>query len=400
MAIKCGSAARWAVALVLGWAMVAAPQAAASPQEAARAAAFARMFAAPTDRGAMLDYLRASLELRDFEAVIATLERLVALEPNNTQARQQLALAYFALGSNAISAEKLRPLAGSADAQTAARAAPYLRAASDRAAPSAISGTASIGGTAASRARDASVETAITLAWRQDIGTAGTAQWLTDLAASARRHHDQGGQPTASTFALRSGPQFRIGPNAESPLARPFLVVTATRDIHGNQELRYGAGGVLRARLGQRGGLIADLAFGALETQTNGRGTFVDIALGGSYRFSAATTVQVRLAQQDQRGLLTPNQTAQQAKLDLWHSFRPSFSTVARDWRLGAMVQRRTIVSASRDYQETMAGVMGRMWLTQQVYLDATLGQSRKDEGAPNAAQSTNWLTLRLSWEF
>lgn len=400
MAIKFRSAAGWAVALVLGWAMVPVPEAAASPQEAARAAAYARMFEAPTDRGAMLDYLRASLELRDFEAVIATLERLVALEPNNAQARQQLALAYFALGSNAISAEKLRPLASSADAQTAARAAPYLRAASDRAAPSAISGTASIGGTAASRAQDNSVETALTLTWRQDMGTAGTAQWLTDVAASARRHHDQGGQPTASIFALRSGPEFRIGPDAESPLAQPFLVMTATRDIHGNQELRYGAGGALRARLGQRGGLIADLAFGTLDTQTNGRGSFVDMALAGSYRLSAATTVQVRLSQHNQRGLLAPDQTAQQARLELSHSFRPTFSTLARDWRLGAMVQRRTIVSASRDDQETMAGVMGRMWLTQQVYLDAALGQSRKHEGAAIAAQSTNWLTLRLGWEF
>lgn len=397
---KLGFAAKLALAAVMVWTMEPVPLAAATQQETARDAAFAQMFAAPTNRAAMLAYARASLDLRDFEAAIATLERLVALEPDNTEARHQLALAYFALGSNAISEQKLRALATSDDAQTASRAAPYLRAASSRAAPSAISGAASIGGTAASRASDRALDAAITLTWRQDMGTAGTAQWLTDLAASTRRYHDQSGQPSDNSVTLRSGPQWRIGPDAEGPVVQPYLLVTAARDIIDAEEVRYGAGGMLQARLGQRGGLTADLAFGTLDTRTDGRGQFTDIALGGSYRLGDATIARLRLSQQQDRGLTSANQTAQQAKLDLWHSFRPAFSTLARDWRVGTMVQHGTITSDSRDYQETTASVMGRMWVTQQGYLDAALGQSRQDEGAPNVAQRSNWLSLRLGWEF
>lgn len=395
-----GRAAKFALTAVMIWAMAPAPLAAATPQQAARDAAFAQMFAAPTDRAAMLAYARASLDLRDFEAAIATLERLVALEPANAEARQQLALAYFALGSNAISEQKLRALASGDDAQSSARAAPYLRAATSRAAPSAVSGAASLGGTAASRASDSAFEAAITLTWRQDMGTAGTAQWLSDLAASTRRHHNQDGQPSTNSITLRSGPQWRIGSDAEGPLVQPYLLVTATRDINSDAAQRYGAGGVLRARLGQRGGMTADLAFGALDTQTDGRGQFTDIALGSSYRLSDATIARVRLSQQQDRGLTSPNQTAQQAQLDLWHSFRPAFSTLPRDWRLGAMVQHGTITSSSRDYSDTTTSVMGRIWLSHQGYLDAALGQSRQSEGAPNDTQRVNWVSLRLGWEF
>ncbi|OZA16902.1 MAG: hypothetical protein B7Y02_02765, partial [Rhodobacterales bacterium 17-64-5] len=66
---------------------------------AERQAILTQMLAAPTDRELMRRYAALSVQLRDFEAAAATLERLVALEPGNSSARLELAVAYFALGN-------------------------------------------------------------------------------------------------------------------------------------------------------------------------------------------------------------------------------------------------------------------------------------------------------------
>lgn len=394
-----GSGAPLALAALLACGMATAT-AAASPQEQARAAAFERMFNAPTDRGAMLDYAKASIALRDFEAAMAVLERLVTLEPDNAEARRQLALAYFALGSNALAEQQLRRVADGGDAQAAARAEPYLRAAADRAAPVALSGTVSLGGTASTRETDSTMETGLTLSWRQDLGTAAGSHWLTEVSAFARSYGNRPGQPTETMLALRSGPVLRIGPDAESPVLQPYALLTSEAEANGDDEVRLGIGASLRARVGQSGGITGDLSFGALERGTTGRGEFVSLALGGSYRLSDATTVRLRLSQDDRRGLSVPDETKRQATLDVWYAFRPAFFDVPRDWRVGTMLRHVTVRSEIRDYHETSVGVAGRIWLTERGYLDTAIGRSRRAEAAPAVPVSSNWVTVRLGWEF
>jgi tetratricopeptide (TPR) repeat protein len=75
------------------------PAQSAAALEAERAAVFARMLDAPADRALMAQYARLSIQLSDYEAAAATLERLIDLEPANATARLELATAYFAMGN-------------------------------------------------------------------------------------------------------------------------------------------------------------------------------------------------------------------------------------------------------------------------------------------------------------
>ena len=68
---------------------------------------FDALFQKPDARDLMLRYARRVASEGDFEAAVATLERLVDLEPANQEARLELARAYFALGQNAVAAQVL-----------------------------------------------------------------------------------------------------------------------------------------------------------------------------------------------------------------------------------------------------------------------------------------------------
>jgi Flp pilus assembly protein TadD len=81
--------------------------------EAERAAVFARMLDAPADRSLMAAYAQLSIQLRDYEAAAATLERLIDLEPANATARLELATAYFAMGNYPLAEYHLNAAAAS-----------------------------------------------------------------------------------------------------------------------------------------------------------------------------------------------------------------------------------------------------------------------------------------------
>lgn len=372
---------------------------ASTPQEQARDDAFERMYNAPTDRDAMLDYARASIALRDFEAAMAVLERLVALEPDNAEARRQLALAQFALGSDELAAQTLRRVLDSGDEAAAARAEPYLRAAEARAAPSNLSGSVSLGGTLSSNAADRGAEAGLTLSWRHDLGTAGGATWLTRFSVAARNYADRPDDPERRQISLRSGPVLRTGPNAESAVLHPYLLLSTARGTDGADTRRLGLGANLRARLGTRGGLVGELSAGALDTDLTDSGRFASLGLTGLYRLGEATTLSLRLSHEDRRGLTIADETERQATLDIWHDFRPGFAEVPRDWRVGGMLRGVSITSDVRDYEEVTAGVMARMWVSEQGFVDAALGRSRRSDTASTVGAS-NWVTLRMGWEF
>jgi Flp pilus assembly protein TadD len=101
-----------AAAAITGIGTAATAQSAAA-LEAERAAVFARMLDAPADRVLMAHYARLSIQLRDFEAAAATLERLIDLEPANATARLELATAYFAMGNYPLAEYHLNAAAAS-----------------------------------------------------------------------------------------------------------------------------------------------------------------------------------------------------------------------------------------------------------------------------------------------
>ena len=73
------------LATAAAFAFLSAPLAA-QDVSATRDAVFQQMLADPSNREIMSEYARLSVQLRDFEAAAATLERLVDLDPANTPA--------------------------------------------------------------------------------------------------------------------------------------------------------------------------------------------------------------------------------------------------------------------------------------------------------------------------
>jgi Flp pilus assembly protein TadD len=135
-----------AAAAITGIGTAATAQSAAA-LEAERAAVFARMLDAPADRVLMAHYARLSIQLRDFEAAAATLERLIDLEPANATARLELATAYFAMGNYPLAEYHLNAAAasGALSPEQLASVEAYRGAAAERDAPSRFSGSVAAG---------------------------------------------------------------------------------------------------------------------------------------------------------------------------------------------------------------------------------------------------------------
>jgi predicted Zn-dependent protease len=107
-----------------------------------RQAVFAQLIASPADRALMLAYARLSVQMRDFEAAAATLERFLDLDPGNTAARVELATAYFALGAYGVAQYHLAAAAasGGLTAEQAEQVARYRAETEARQAPHQITG--------------------------------------------------------------------------------------------------------------------------------------------------------------------------------------------------------------------------------------------------------------------
>lgn len=109
------SRTRWAVllGLALGAALVAPARAEDGREEQARLAEHLR--ANPADYNAAYRYVLLSTELRDYEAGIGALERLLMFNPNLSRARKELGFLYARLGAYELAAQHLRAARDSGD---------------------------------------------------------------------------------------------------------------------------------------------------------------------------------------------------------------------------------------------------------------------------------------------
>lgn len=118
-----------------------------SAVEAECQAILQQMLVSPADRTLMRQYAALSVELRDFEAAAATLERVVDLEPTNSSARLELAVAYFALGNYGLAEYHMAAAqaSGALSAEELADVVRYRTEAAESDRPSRIKGRISLG---------------------------------------------------------------------------------------------------------------------------------------------------------------------------------------------------------------------------------------------------------------
>jgi len=89
---------------------------------------FQLMFADPSDVNTTMHYAELAVELKDYEAAIPPLERLLMYNPDLTQVRLQVGILYYLLNSHAVAKKYLHEVAEDAHAtpELVSRANQYL----------------------------------------------------------------------------------------------------------------------------------------------------------------------------------------------------------------------------------------------------------------------------------
>lgn len=403
------------VALVALLALPGTASAQSSSLERQRQAVFAQLLGAPTDRALMLQYARLSVQMRDFEAAAATLERFVDLEPGNVGARTELAIAYFALGAYDVARYHLAAAeaSGALTPEQAVRVARYRDEAEGRDAPQRISGEIAIGqGRTVDIAEDGPYGSA-RLEWRIDMGGPNANDWLTQLRYDSFRP----GQFSfgARTLAqLRSGPEFRLTGDAYGPRLQPYIEIARLRDESGGGFLDHDAvalGLAYQNPHDARWTSYADVQVGrseAVDAVFLGDFDFVEVMLGLGFRPSRDTRVRSTLRWRDERyDGFGYYETSFSAEMDMVHSFDfggDSMAALPRRWDLRGFA-RRTITSEGDsfgpygDIIDTSYGLGLRAFVTDAFFVELHGTHLRSDYGF-GFAPSETFYGLQIGWEF
>lgn len=224
---------------------------------------------APDNVAFMFRYVRASVEVKDYEAAITTLERILIYRPDLARVRVELGAAYFRLGSYAISKfyfdEALA--AGGLTADEQAQVGRFLEQIERRTAKWSYAGSAMAGIVVASNANlgtssnlvstggipvlapgnllereDAGLRVVVNLAHQHDLGQPDGDFWRTDAQFYALQffNEDSG---NVNVMRVRTGPRISLNPLSHGPKLRPFVEAELFRAD--DQSLYRGLGGGL-----------------------------------------------------------------------------------------------------------------------------------------------------------
>ncbi len=380
----------------IGWVLTAvASSALALDARTARDAAFDRMYEAPTDRAAMLDYARLSAALRDYEAVASVLERLVALEPGNREARKQLALAYFALGSDVMADSQLQWIAD-ADPVMAAEVVAYREALARRTAPSDFSGSVWAGALYVSHPDRYFTEAGLALTHRHDLGGAHAATWLTRLSASAGAPVDIPDADAGHHIELRSGPLWRVSQTATGARLQPYVLWSNTQDAYGVESHRAGLGTLAQWPVGQAG-VTGHVVWGRFDEGPSRSGAFGRTDWSVQWSLPGDAFIRPRITIARQYGGTRADYRRASVGVDGGFERRPVIGGVPRPMRI--------TISALRDQRVTPGGIReDRTSLATTVRTPLGNNQWAELGGGRTAIdptqRSVGWLTLRIGRDF
>lgn len=356
------------------------PGAATASSQAERDAVFARLLRSPDDRELMLQYARLSVALRDYEAAVSTLERMLRLDPGDALSRYELAIAYFALGSLELAAHHFALLGDGAalPGELAAELRAYTAQTAAAMRPSRITGRVMAGFTHEEGARGNTASVALT--WRIDMGTATPSFWLTDVLGTTLRY-SEAGSGNARGFLLRSGPMFSIDGTAYGPHLRPYLELRDERDLVGENRRGYGVGLQLRATHSAQWSSFADLRYGQVEAgEIDLDLDETEFSFGASWRPTRDTLLRVsaRLRDESNSGVGARRWTG--LRVDASQEFRPGDLPVPRNWVVAAYVQSDRIEwsdGISLSERRDSAGIGLRAFVTRSVFVDASARHMR-----------------------
>lgn len=387
--------------------------------ETRRDAVFARMLQAPADRALMLEYARLSVQLRDFEAAAATLERFLDLDPGNAAVRVELATAYFALGAHAVADYHLATAAasGALTPEQAEQAARYRDETAARQSPHQITGRIALGQSWARETDQNGSFVTAQLDWRFDMGGANADDWLTQLGVS-RYSPDEIGFTERQTTRLRTGPEFRLTGDAHGPRLQPYVEMMWAQEDRGFgfvQEDRSVAFGLAYQNPHSAFWTsYAGLQVGRGDRETVGSSApavdfdYREASLGLAYRPSRETRIRGTLAWRDEDtddGFST-HETTRTLRLEALHSFDTGWDVLPRRWEARGWLERETLERGDvfgifDAHTDTGRGLGLRAFVTDEVFVEARGARLARDFDDPfRDTRRETVYSLQIGWEF
>ncbi len=362
--------------------------------EAQRSAVFERLLAAPDDRALMRDYARLSVQLRDYEAAVATLERALLLDPTDGTARYELAIAYQALGALEL-ANYHFALVTPADPATADELAAYQDQNQSEQAPSRLRGQVAVGAIHQGGETRAIGRAQIT--WRTDLAGRNRDYWQTDLSLTIL-----GGSATLNDrqrLSLRTGPWLTFGASAYGVRLRPYAEARVERDTAGATR-RLAFVGVQYANTHTRElSSFADVKLGRVLRSGASRNV-AHLSLGATYRPNRDT--RMRAAVRVEREWATGTRIARRGlRLDAAHEF--SVGDLPRKWVANTHIQAdwiRETGATPRREQVQAAGIGLRAFATREIFVDLAARAERRNSDIAARSQRNTIFTLQIGREF
>ena len=381
---------------------------------AQRDAVFQQMLADPADRSLMQQYAQLSVQMRDFEAAASTLERLIDLEPTNTAARIELAIAYFALGSYGVAEYHLAAAqaSGTLTPDQTARVARYQLESAERGDGSELDGRVEAGFAFPMESDDTGLFFNAELDYRFDLGDANVTMWVTELAYS-NYQPDDNSLNARQNARLRTGPEFRVSGDAYGPRLQPYLELEWL-DRDPTLSIGYtsvAVGAAYQNPINARFTAYGDAQVGrASASETTGVDfEFHEASLGLTYRPSRDTRLRAsawveQLREVDVASPFTTDIAG--LRLSAQHAFDPAFLDLPNRWVVGGFASLEQIdrenTATLIEIEETTLGAYLRAFVFEDIYVETGLAQITQDSvtGGVSSASDERVLTVQLGWEF
>ncbi|OAN84496.1 hypothetical protein A8B78_06460 [Jannaschia sp. EhC01] len=395
-------------ALTLISAPVAAQTAAADAQ---RQAVFQQLLVDPANRQLMRDYARLSVAARDFEAAAATLERLVDLEPNNTTARVELAVAYFALGSYAVAEYHFAAAqaSGTLTPEQTTEVARYREEAQERDDRSDYSGRLQVGYAFADTSGEQGAFVNGSVDWRIDMGDADVTEWVTEFAFSTYQPGDASINERTNA-RLRTGPQWRLASDAYGPRLQAYAELGwfQNDDTLSGDYTSWGAGLAYANPINERFTVYADLGVGREIAMDAGDPDFdfYEFDLGVTYRPSRDTRLRLSgtWSAHTEVDAATPIEfTEASVRLAAQHAFDVEWDNLPNRWVAGAFAEigqtEQDVGGITTDFDEYSYGLWLRAFVFEDIYIETAAAQVHEDT-TPGGTREEMIYTFQVGWEF
>lgn len=370
-----------------------------------RSELFEALYQNPDDRDLMLRYARSAASDGDFEAAVATLERLVDLEPANQEARLELAKAYFALGQNGVAGYHLGIYRQRADLTPAEAAAAdaLARAAASRDSGFQAAGSLEAGAVHSSDTGDTGLSYSARLRLRWDFDGPRPHSWDA-LVRVDGRDYGSATTPDGSQVFLRTGPNLALSDRAFGPRLHPYIELGSVDDPdvveNGDRAL---LGLYYSQPINETFSIYGDLAYGRLNRDIlAGDADVTRVMVGADVHASSNLTFRVSLRHQneeaDPAGIDTERNSA---RLDMFYAFSPSFNRAGRDWLAEAFVQTDNENSTGGIKEDFLTyGVAVKAFVSKDIFVRASARRVERDSSIAGLSRSNSLLGLSVGWEF